>query len=188
MPHCCCISGVAWWKRGLSRWTRHFCTVFSGSLARGRLLFVFLLRLRLRCHTRLSMCVTGASMRLRTGHRSAAKARKWCSGSVSGNWLLLCLFSQWCKATKLGNEGWYIHVWCRATVCTWYPNVFCVVSSYYYVSCPCMYCLTRQPLGLRAIRQPLGGGPKVAPFTSAKKSSQRVKIEKRNFAHIFLST
>ena len=47
--------------------------------------------------------------------------------------------------------------------------------------------LTRQPLGLRATRQPLGGH-KVAPFTSTEISSQREKIEKRNFAHIFLNT
>ena len=45
------------------------------------------------------------------------------------------------------------------------------------------YDLTRQPLGLRATRQPLGvGGHKVAPFTSATISSQREEIEKRNFA------
>ena len=48
--------------------------------------------------------------------------------------------------------------------------------------------LTRQPLGLRDTRQPLGGGHKVAPFTSAKISSQREEIEKRNYAHIFLDT
>ena len=48
--------------------------------------------------------------------------------------------------------------------------------------------LTRQPLGLRANRQPLGGGHKVAPFTSATISSEREEIEKRNFAHIFLNT
>ena len=37
-------------------------------------------------------------------------------------------------------------------------------------------------------RQPMGGGHKVAPFTSAMISSQREEIEKRNFAHIFLNT
>ena len=48
--------------------------------------------------------------------------------------------------------------------------------------------LTRRPLGLRATRQPLGGGHIVAPFISATISSQHAEIEKRNFAHIFLNT
>ena len=47
--------------------------------------------------------------------------------------------------------------------------------------------LTRQPLGLRATRQP-PGGIKLPPFTSAKISSQREEIEKRTFAHTFLNT
>ena len=44
--------------------------------------------------------------------------------------------------------------------------------------------LTRQPLGLRATRQPLRG-IKLPPFTFAKISSQREEIEKQNCAHIF---
>ena len=43
------------------------------------------------------------------------------------------------------------------------------------------------PLGLRATRQPLWG-IKLPPFTSATISSQHEKIEKRNFAYIFLNT
>ena len=35
---------------------------------------------------------------------------------------------------------------------------------------------------------PAAGGIKLPPFTSAKISSQRDEIEKRNFAHIFLNT
>ena len=40
--------------------------------------------------------------------------------------------------------------------------------------------LPRHPLG--------GGGIKLPLFMSAKISSQRVEIEKQNFAHIFLNT
>ena len=52
-----------------------------------------------------------------------------------------------------------------------------------------MQSLTRQPLGLRATRQPLGGGggDLLPSFTSLMMPSQRGEIEKRNFAHVFLN-
>ena len=52
------------------------------------------------------------------------------------------------------------------------------------------YLLTRQALVVGATREALGGGQKVAPppFTSYAISPQRVNVEARNFAHIYLNT